>query len=292
MNFRTDLAIEAKRLWDKSMTEKTKLNGVAARETERFGVPIDIVEIINAEGSSKLDKPVGTYVTIDLGRFFRKEPGSFRDTCEAFASVLYTMMPKVGNVLVVGLGNAAIMADAVGPEALNNLVVTRHLTQREIPAFHGFCAVSAVAPGVLGKTGVESLETVLGILEKVKPDCVIVVDALASCEPERLCLSVQVTDTGIVPGSGVGNHRAGFTKESLGVPVYAVGVPTVVDGETFLAIHRGGRNVADSGFRGDLVLTSRDIDLRVPEIGKLIGYGIDLALQHKISFDDIPGFLS
>lgn len=289
MNFRTDLAIEAKRLWDRSMDEKTKLNGVVAKQTGHFGIPVDVVEILDEEGSAKLGKPVGTYVTIDLCRFFRKEASSFRVTAEAFARVLRTMMPEMKNVLVVGLGNGAITADAVGPETLDNLVVTRHLTQREIPAFHGFCTVSAVAPGVLGRTGIESLEMVQGVVKNVKPECVIVVDALASCEPERLCLSVQVTDTGIVPGSGVGNHRAGFTKESLGVPVYAVGVPTVVDGRTFLALHS---DTKQADIRTDLVLTARDIDMRVQEIGKLIGYGIDLALQRRLTFEDIPGFLS
>lgn len=289
MNFRTDLAIEAKRLWDKSMDQKTKLNGVIARQSGHFGIPVDIVEIVDEEGAHQLGKPVGTYVTVDLSRFFQKEASSFRLTVEALARVLRTMMPEASNVLVVGLGNAAITADAVGPETLNHLVVTRHLTQRDIPAFHGFCTVSAAAPGVLGRTGIESLEMVQSAVKNVRPDCVIVIDALASCEPERLCLSVQLTDTGIVPGSGVGNHRAGFTKESLGVPVFAVGVPTVVDGATFLALHR---KEMEEDIRHDLVLTARDIDMRVREIGMLIGYGIDLALQRCLTFEDIPGFLS
>lgn len=288
MSIRTDLAIEAKRLWDKTMEEKTELPGVVARKSGHFGIPIDVVEIINEEGSRQLQKPIGTYVTVDLQSFTQRERNSFRQTAEALARVLRTMMTDVENVLVVGLGNVNITADAIGPETLNNLVVTRHLTQLEIPAFHGFCTVSAVAPGVLGQTGIESAELVFGAVEKVKPDSVIVIDALASCEPDRLCLSVQITDTGIVPGSGVGNHRAAFTKESMGVPVYAVGVPTVVDGATFLALQ--GKEEKAPGH--DLVLAPRDIDTKVREIGKLIGYGIDLSLQRRLTFDDIPGFLS
>lgn len=289
MGIRTDMAIEAKRLWDKSMEEKTQLQGVKASNTAHFDIPIDVVEILNEEGSRALGKPEGTYVTIGLEKFCNRERGSFRRTAEALARVLHTMLPPVKNVLVACLGNANITADAVGPEAMDNLVVTRHLTMRNIPVFCDFTTVSAVAPSVLGKTGIESAELVKSAVENIRPDCILVVDALASCEPERLCMSVQIADTGIIPGSGVGNHRTAFTKQSLGIPVYAIGVPTVVDGATFLAIN--GRGGAENP-RHDLVLTARDIDIQVREIGKLIGYGINLALQPPLDFDDIPGFLS
>lgn len=288
MGIRTDMAIEAKRLWDKSMEEKTQLQGVKARNTAHFDIPIDVVEILDKEGSQALGKPEGTYVTVDLGKFCNRERGYFRRTAEALARVLRTMLPPTKNVLVACLGNANITADAVGPETMDNLVVTRHLTMRDIPVFREFATVSAIGPSVLGKTGIESAELVMSAVEKIRPDCVLAVDALASCEPERLCMSVQIADTGITPGSGVGNHRASFTKESLGVPVYAIGVPTVVDGATFLAVN--GQGNAEKP-RDDLVLTARDIDIRVREIGKLIGYGINLALQPPLDFDDIPGFL-
>lgn len=289
MGIRTDMALEAKRLWDKSMKDKARLKGVVAKATAHFDVPIDIVEILDEQGVRAIGKPMGTYVTVDLTKFCRREAGSFRRAAEAVARVLHTMIPERDNVLVACLGNASITADSVGPEVMNNLVVTRHLTERRIPAFQGFCAVSAVAPSVLGKTGIESADLIKSAVERVKPDCVIVVDALASCEPDRLCMSVQIADTGITPGAGVGNHRAAFTQESLGVPVYAIGVPTVVDGNTFLSLHDMD---VDDNQRNDLVLTSRDIDMRVREIGKLIGFGIDLALQSPLDFEDIPGFIS
>ena len=288
MKYRTDLAIEAKRLWDKSAEEKTKLCGVSARQTEHCGIPVNIVKILNKDGASALRKPIGTYVTVELDSFLCRERESFRKTAEAICAVLRNMIPTAKKVLVVGLGNANITADAIGPETLNNLVVTRHLTEKEIPAFHGFCSVSAVAPGVLGRTGLESVELVAGAVERVKPEIVLAIDALASCEPDRLCASVQVSDTGIVPGSGIGNHRCGFTEKTLGVPVYAIGVPTIVDGGTFLATAGAAHTVG----RKDLVLTTRDIDRQVRDIGRLIGFGLDLALQHRLTFHDIPGFLS
>lgn len=289
MKIRTDMAIEAKRLWDESMEEKTELPGVVAKQSGHFGIPVDIVEILNEEGANAIGKPVGSYVTVDITRFTRRERESFRNTAEAIARVLHTMMPSARDVLVVGLGNRSITPDAVGPVVLENLVVTRHLSQENIPPFCDLCAVSAVAPGVLGKTGIESAELVQSIVQKVNPDCVIVVDALASCEPERLCHSVQISDTGIVPGSGVANHRNAFTEQTLGVPVFAVGVPTIVDGHTFLAVNGGENHVPP---RRDLVLTTRDIDVQICEMGKVIGYGISLALFPQLSFDDIPGFIS
>lgn len=288
-NFRTDLAAEAKRVWEKTAEETTKLSGVAARRATHSGIAMEIVEILDAEGEQALNKPVGTYVTVDLDAFLCRERESFRKTAEAVSSVLQKMMPEAENVLVVGLGNSNITADAIGPITLDNLIVTRHLMKADISAFRGFCNVSAVKPSVLGRTGMESAELVESAVKMVKPECVVVVDALASCEPDRLCASVQITDTGIVPGSGVGNHRMGFTKEILGVPVFAVGVPTVVDGGTFLAL--SGADVNRAG-RHDLVLSCRDIDRHVNEIGRLLGYSLNLALQPRLTFHDIPGFLS
>jgi len=288
MTVRTDMAIEAKRLWDNSPDEKTKLSGVVARQSGHFGIPIDIVEIISEEGAKQLGKPVGTYVTVGLDVYFQRTKNSFLDTVGALARVLKDMLDAANNVLVVGLGNTDITADSVGPRSLDYLIVTRHLQMGETPILQGFSDVSAVAPGVLGKTGIESAELVRGVLEEVHPEAVVVVDALASCEPHRLCMSVQITDTGIVPGSGVGNHRTAFTAESLGCPVIAIGVPTVVHGKTFLSLH----GYEDGDLRNDLILSPRDIDLRVCDLGKLIGYAINLAVQPQLTAEDIPLLLS
>lgn len=286
MDVRTDLAIEAKRLWDKNPGEKTELPGVRARQSGHYGIAMEIVEILNEEGARELHKPIGTYVTVDLTSFFRREKNAFYRTAEALARVLHSMLPEGKNVLVVGLGNEEVTPDTVGPRTLDHLIVTRHLQSSDIALFRGFGGVSAIEPGVLGQTGIESANIVKGILEEVKPNCVIVVDALASCDPQRLCMSVQISDTGLVPGSGVGNHRMAFSKESFGVPVIAIGVPTVVDGDTFLAVCGQISTV-----HGHLILSHRDIDKRVADIGKVIGYGIDLALHPCLGIEDVSDFL-
>lgn len=289
MDIRTDLAIEAKRLWDRDMAEKTKLPGVIARQSGHFGIPINIVEIVDDEGAKRLGKPIGTYVTVEISSFRARERNSFRNTAEAVARVLHTMIDREDSVLVVGLGNREITPDAVGPATVSNLLVTRHLVRGMEPTFRQFSSVSAFEPGVLGTTGIESLDLVKAALSTSGADSMIVVDALASCEPERVCATVQITDTGIVPGSGVGNHRAAFNRAELGVPVYAIGVPTVMDAATMLAV-RQGRPFAEG--KNDMILTPRAIDRNVRELGRLLGYSINLALQPNLQFDDIPGLLS
>ena len=289
VNFRTDLAIEAKRLWEKSARVTTKLSGVVASSQRFFDIDVDIVEILDKEGQEQLGKPIGVYATIDLNDVASKKSDAFHRTVKAFSLVLRQLIGDAERILVVGLGNSAIAADSVGPNALNYVIVTRHLKELGVTAFEEFCNVSAVAPNVLGKTGIESMELVRSVVDRVNPDCVIAVDALASCEPERLCMSLQISNTGIYPGAGVGNHRLGLTKESVGVPVYAVGVPTVVDGATYLAIHN---NREPNSERKDLVLTMGDIDVRVLEISRLIGYGINFTLHPQISLVEMPCFLS
>lgn len=288
LDLRTDLAIEAKKLWEDSAEETTELPGVIARKTQRRGVSVEKVVIRDEQGADALKKPVGTYLTVDLHPFAEKERHCFRRTALVLAEALKDLLAPFSSVLVAGLGNREITPDAIGPLVLEHILVTRHLLERaKLPA-GSLTPVSTVVPGVLGITGIESVELVRSARQIVGADCVLVVDALASCEPERLCESVQLSDTGLIPGSGVGNSRPAFTKKELGVPVYAVGVPTVVDGATFLA--RSGVSSAKNA--NELILTPRDIDSRVREIGKLIGYGIDLALQPRLTFDDIPSFLS
>jgi spore protease len=150
--------------------------------------------------------------------------------------------------------------------------------------FQTYPAVSAAIPGVMGRTGMESASVVRSLVESIGADGVIVIDALASCEPERLCRSVQICDTGLAPGSGVGNHRMAFSQESLGVPVISVGVPTVMDGETFQRL----QNVPQEHLCKGLLLSTDDIDAKVLELGRLIGYAINLALFPSLTLEDIP----
>lgn len=284
LDLRTDLAVEAKRLWEDSAGETTRLPGVIARKARRHGIELEKVVILNETGAEALKKPVGTYLTVDLQPFAERERHAFRRTAIALAEALRDLLKPFSGVLVAGLGNREITPDAIGPHVLEHILVTRHLLERGKLPQGTLTPVSTIVPGVLGITGIESVELVRSARRIVGADCVLVVDALASCDPDRLCRSVQLSDTGLVPGSGVGNSRPAFTQRELEVPVYAIGVPTVMDGTALFS----GKGSAPK----ELIVTPRDIDSRVREIGKLIGYSIDLALQPRLNFDDIPSYLS
>ena len=192
-------------------------------------------------------------------------------------------MRENDSVLVVGLGNDAVTPDAVGPKSVEGVFVTRHLIEHLPEQFGSWRCVSAVIPGVLATTGVESLEIVRGVAEKVRPRCIIAIDALAAGAPERLCRTVQMSDSGIVPGSGVGNSRAAFNKKTLGVPVCCIGVPTVLDAATL-----GGNSGAETE---RMIVTPRDIDARISFLGALISAGVNLALHPMVSYEEFAQFM-
>jgi len=282
---RTDLALEARELWQESAEETTKLEGVRAVKSRREGYPVTRVRILNEQGSEALGKPVGDYLTIDYTAFWQRRPEFFERAVRALGAELKAMLPAEGSALVVGLGNRSMTPDSVGPETLRSLLITRHLLSAMPRQFAGFRPVSAFASGVLGTTGVESAEAVRGLVREVKPDFVIAVDALASRRLGRVCATVQVSDTGVIPGSGVGNHRAALNRRTLGVPVYAVGVPTVVDAATLAAdlLEESGITEFDEkklrGRHRSLMVTPRDVDAQVRELSRVVGYGINWALQ-------------
>lgn len=285
---RTDLAMEARELWRESAGETTRLPGVKAREHTSKGITTTVVEILDQRGVRALEKPQGTYVTIELERNILRDPVGFHRAAAKLGKELAAMIPKTGSVLVVGLGNEAVTPDAIGPQSLSHLVVTRHLGSR----FPQLRPVSAIAPGVLGMTGLESVEIVRGVVERSKPSCVIVVDALAARKMERLCCTVQLADTGITPGSGVGNSRACFDRETLGVPVVAVGVPTVVTVSTLLedVLSENMQN-KDCFCDSSMVITPKDIDARVAKISRFLGYGLSLGLHRGLSVEDVSCFI-
>lgn len=297
---RTDLAVEAKQLWEESAARQTKLEGVESTETLREGFHVTSVHILNETGAQALGKPPGHYVTISLKGLKERQEDAFGRAARALAAELDEMLklPKGATVLVVGLGNRAITPDAVGPKTADHTMVTRHLVTQAPEHFGSFRPVAALAAGVMGTTGMESVEMVKGVLAELKPACVIAVDALASRSLSRVCTTVQLADTGIIPGSGVGNHRAALNQESLGVPVIAVGVPTVVDGATLCAdlLAEAGRGDLEpetlGGAGADLFVTPRDIDASAADLAKVIGYGLNLALQPGLSIPDIDMFLS
>lgn len=282
---RTDLALEARELWQESAQRTTRLSGVKATKTKREGYPVTRVDILDQRGEEALGKPRGSYLTIDLTTFWQRKADFFERAVRAVGSQLKELLPAEGPVLIVGLGNEAMTPDAVGPLAADNILITRHLIAAMPRHFAGFRPVAVFRTGVLGTTGVESAEAVRGLVAQVQPALVIAIDALASRRCERVCATVQLSDTGIIPGSGVGNHRSALNEETLGIPVLAVGIPTVVDAATLAADlleESGVENVDPESLRrgqGGLMVTTRDIDQQVRDLSKVVGYGINWALQ-------------
>ena len=281
---RTDLALEGVEQLRQG-GDISRLDGVCAAEYTRHGYGVTDVRVATKQAAEAVGKPEGRYVTIDLRPYFRREEGFFARAARCLASELRTLLPGVGEdwpVLVAGLGNRGMTADAVGPLALESLLVTRHMVRSLPRQFRGFTPVSALAPGVLAATGMEALELLRGAVQATGCTAVFAVDALAARSRERLCATVQLGDTGLIPGSGVGNHRKAIDKTTLGVPVVAVGVPTVI------AAHLLGDGQPEDD---PLFLTPRDIDGKVRELGRVIGYGVTLALQEGLSVEDVTGLL-
>ena len=233
INVRTDLAVEAREIYKEE--NKKDAEGVIVEELEDEGTKITKVEILNEEAARDIGKPVGTYITLDIPEFTAYDGGLMNDVSNVLGKNLKKLIGIKENelALVVGLGNWKVTPDALGPKVTEGIMVTRHLKSVMPETIDdSVFPVAAIAPGVLGVTGVETGEIIKGLVEKIKPDVVICIDALASRKIERVNRTIQVSDTGISPGAGVGNHRMKINKETLGVRVIAIGVPTVVDAAT------------------------------------------------------------
>ena len=278
---RTDLAIEAHELWQESAGKTTRLAGVKATEKKIQGYPVTQVDILDREGEAALGKPAGSYRTLDLTAFWQRGDGFFDRAVRAVGQQVKELTPDSGPVLVAGLGNRAMTPDAVGPLAADSILITRHLIDAMPQHFSGFRPVAALRPGVLGTTGVESAEAVRGLVDRLHPSAVIAVDALASRRVGRVCCTVQFSDTGIIPGSGVGNHRSALNRETLGVPVLAVGVPTVVDAATIAReFSDRGEEAPDLTPRGaQMMVTPREVDVMIHRAARLVAMAINGALQ-------------
>lgn len=234
---RTDLALEARESYEEN---DARIRGVKIQEdvdAERE-IYTTVVKIETENGAKAMGKPVGTYITLEAPNLSVPDEAYHREVSEEVAHHLKQLMGKdVRAVLIVGLGNREVTPDALGPNVVNNLHITRHIFREFGKAsLEGGeeQSVSAIVPGVMAQTGMETLEIVKGIVEETKPELVIVIDALAARSTRRLNRTIQITDTGINPGSGVGNHRQGINQEILGIPVIAIGVPTVVDAATIV----------------------------------------------------------
>ena len=281
-NFRTDLAMEARAAWIRD--NGGDLPGAAEGTEERSGFAVHVVEIREREAAEKLCKPIGRYVTLELDPLLRREEDAFSRACGVLAEELRRQLALApgDRVLAVCLGNPDMTPDAVGPLCAGHLLVTAHLKRALPEDFAAFRSVSVLRTGVLGTTGVESARLARAVAELVQPAAVVAVDALAAADGSRLCRTVQITDAGIVPGSGVGNARSALNRETLGVPVVAVGVPTVVDAAALC----GRQDV------GGMFVTPRDIDARVRETARLVGYALDLAFHEGLEIGDVEALLS
>lgn len=294
MAFRTDLAVEA------IENHKTAAALPHVRQSDRTleGFAVHEVRILSEDAAREIGKPQGRYLTLELDALICREEDAFPRACKALSTLLRELLPHPndGPVLIAGLGNRMITPDAIGPQTADHVIATRHLVAQSPAIFADWRPVSALAPGVLGQTGVETGEVICGVLDRVRPAAVIAVDALAAGRLSRLLRTVQLADTGITPGAGVGNARAALNKETLGVPVIAVGVPTVVDGATLA--HEISSQLGQPACEAlddlsqPVMITTRDIDREVADISRMIGYAVNMALHPHLSVADIDLYLS
>lgn len=219
---RTDLAVELKEDLDK----EDCLDGVNLSSYMENGVDVNKITVKNKAGAKLLGKPIGNYITLENKELLQADESIHEQFVQVLYNNLEDMIQDAKNILVVGLGNRDVTPDALGPYVVDNLFITRHLIQENL--IKGTKILSAISPGVMAQTGVETLYILKGICKEVKPDVIIAIDALAAREPSRLNTTIQLCDTGISPGSGVGNHRLSINEETLGVKVIAIGVPTVI----------------------------------------------------------------
>jgi spore protease len=282
-NVRTDLALEAREsVEDRECT----LHGVSVEEDydEAGDVRITKVVIQTKNGAKTLGKPMGTYITLEAPNMTEPEEDYHQEISDILARELKSVLPepeREKSILVVGLGNREVTADSLGPNVVDNLFVNRHIVLEYGKVAYN-CSkmhlVSSLIPGVMAKTGMESAEIIKGVIGETKPDVVIAIDALAARSTKRLNRTIQITNTGIHPGSGVGNHRNAITEESLHVPVIALGVPTVVDAATIVGDAMGERPATLQELN-NMYVTTKDVDLQIKQISHIMCDGINKALD-------------
>lgn len=301
--FRTDLAMESLG-GDRAIPEGVQMDEQQLGEISRTRIVIE-----SREAARSLSRPCGEYITLSCRNLFQCGPQSRQRLIRLVAQAVRAMLPRDGDVLVVGLGNRNVTADALGTRVVERLLVTRHLQAVLAQELRGrLRGVSAIAPGVLGLTGIETAELCRGLVGHVKPAAVIAIDALAAYDSARICSTIQITDTGIEPGSGVGNHRLGLTNDTLGVKVIAVGVPMVVYASTIARDAVGGlmedyglagqpevgemllQRISES-YLGEMVVTPREIDEMVLSVADLLSEGLNRALQPGLDAETLHTFL-
>ena len=278
---RTDLALEARERFE----EDAEIRGVSVEEQydEKRDIRLTKVFIESENGAKAMGKPVGVYITLEAPKLSEEDKDYHREVSETLADCLRELLGtgKERSVLIVGLGNREVTPDALGPEVVGNLRITRHLVRE-----YGSAAfrterghlISGIVPGVMAQTGMETLEIVRGVVEETKPDVVVAIDALAARSTKRLNRTIQISDAGIHPGSGVGNHRHSLTRETIGVPVIAIGVPTVVDAATIVYDAVRDRNAVPPGLN-TMFVTPKDIDETIKSLSFTISEALNIALS-------------
>ena len=296
---RTDLAVET----SEKRPDGKEISGLFV-EKEKRGEDITITKVcIETQKAAKtMGKPRGTYISIEADQMMEEDNDYHREISEIFSEQLKNFLPKQyqkKKILVIGLGNREVTPDALGPKVIDQLFITRHLLEefgKYMVELEECCSISGIVPGVMAQTGMETVEILQGVVAQTKPDIVIAVDALAARSIKRLNRTIQITDTGIIPGSGVGNYRNAITKEHLGIPVIAVGIPTVVDAATIVADFCMGLmenkqelEEMEETVRGmippklnAMYVTSKDIDEAVNRLSYTISEGLNMTFVPKM----------
>lgn len=286
MQNRTDLALELK----EEMEEESLLSGVSVKTRIDTSNHIKETKIVikNQKGEEALGKPKGQYITIETKDLSRNDGGFHREMSEALFLNLKDLIPRNAKVLVAGLGNAGVTADSLGPKVVEKLYVTRHLKKEGL--LNSAMELSAIAPGVMAQTGIETSEILEALVEKTKPDFMIAIDALAARSSNRLNRTIQISDTGIAPGSGVGNHRNEITKHTVGIPVLAVGVPTVISVPAIIndLLENEDQEKAYSRLDEEFIsmhVTPKNIDESMNRISYTISEGINQLLHIRGNYE-------
>lgn len=321
MNIRTDLAVEVQ---EELQKHSPKNEGIKVDvQNEQDDIVITRVQITNEQGEKAMGKPVGSYVTLEFSNTDDDMNILSHMLAKEISNIIKTKPNEKFTTLVVGLGNWNITPDALGPQVISKLMITKHIfTEAKELIDHNMSQVCAFSPGVLGITGIETSQIIKGVVEKVNPNLIIAIDALASRRIERICSTVQLTDTGIIPGSGVNNSRKALNKESLGIPVIALGVPTVVDASTIAndtidividkiieqtpkgqafykmlsEIDKEEKEIMIKELlqthMGDLLVTPKDVDKNITELSNIIANGINLSLHPNMTLEEMNGYIN
>lgn len=289
MEIRTDLALERREIHG-----NTDIDGVEINEYTTDDTRTTVINIINKNGAEVLNKPEGKYITVEMSSL--PDAAYLCDgRLDAVCSALKELIPEKGDILAVGLGNPDITSDALGPQFASLMIATRHISKETMEelSLPDMRCISVITPSVTGKTGIESTEIIASIVKEVKPAAVITVDALAAGSVSRLGNTVQICNTGIEPGSGVGNKRKGINKETLGVPVIAIGVPTVVDALSIAKDVLGERDISEEAKEKFeyMMVTPKDTDTLTRNAAKLIALAVNCVLQKELSREEILGLM-